>query len=254
MKMRKSVKYHYVEWGTEKIEQLWEVYETNPIFKEEFLPESFYDGIIREVRNFIPKHGNILDIGFGTSTLIKKLESKGYNCFGADISERNVTNIAQDISKKGLNIKCQKGEISNLPYESNKFDIIFATEVLEHLPDLDLEIGLQEVNRTLKKGGYFVITTPNNEHLTYVVCPDCHAIFSPIQHLQSFDKTRMTKSLERNSFKIIKCEAIPYLIISSNRASMTLLRHFFPIIKRIISLLKYQNPFSEILLTLAQKI
>ena len=46
-----------------------------------------------------------------------------------------------------------------LPYQNNKFDIVTATEVIEHLEDF--RAILREVYRVLKPGGIFVLSTPN---------------------------------------------------------------------------------------------
>jgi len=45
-----------------------------------------------------------------------------------------------------------------LPFETNSFDTIISTEVLEHCPEP--EVFLYEVFRVLKKGGVFFFTVP----------------------------------------------------------------------------------------------
>lgn len=49
-----------------------------------------------------------------------------------------------------------------LPYKANTFDRVFATEVLEHLPDDRL--ALREMYRVLKPGGVVMITVPNQHY------------------------------------------------------------------------------------------
>jgi SAM-dependent methyltransferase len=46
----------------------------------------------------------------------------------------------------------------NMPFESESFDCVMATEVLEHCPDP--HVFLNEVYRVLKKGGLFFFTVP----------------------------------------------------------------------------------------------
>lgn len=53
---------------------------------------------------------------------------------------------------------CHCGSATTLPYDSNFFDFVSASEVLEHIED-DVKV-ISEVNRTLRLGGYFGITVP----------------------------------------------------------------------------------------------
>jgi len=50
----------------------------------------------------------------------------------------------------------------NVPYEDESFDLIFADNVLEHLPDP--EKVFNEVKRLPKPGGVFLAKTPNKRH------------------------------------------------------------------------------------------
>lgn len=47
-----------------------------------------------------------------------------------------------------------------LPFDSDRFDLVIFTEILEHLY-LDPTYPLSKIYRVLKKGGYLIVTTPN---------------------------------------------------------------------------------------------
>jgi len=47
----------------------------------------------------------------------------------------------------------------NLPFEENYFDLVVCNQVLEHIYEIDNT--LDEINRVLKKTGYFICGTPN---------------------------------------------------------------------------------------------
>ncbi|MET3889525.1 SAM-dependent methyltransferase [Bosea sp. OAE506] len=49
-------------------------------------------------------------------------------------------------------------DLTALSFASNAFDVVLTTEVLEHVPDLD--VGLSEMFRVLKPGGWHVGTCP----------------------------------------------------------------------------------------------
>jgi len=51
-----------------------------------------------------------------------------------------------------------KADITDLPFESDRFDIVFCNHVLEHLPD-DRK-AMQELYRVMKPGGYGIFQIP----------------------------------------------------------------------------------------------
>jgi len=55
-------------------------------------------------------------------------------------------------------------DIMSMPqYSDETFDIVIANDVLEHIAILSK--GIKEVNRVLKKGGYFICTVPQRDNL-----------------------------------------------------------------------------------------
>lgn len=58
------------------------------------------------------------------------------------------------------NVNLQISDMIRLPFKDHSFDRVFSISVIEHLPDdLDSE-ALREINRVLKPGGFFQMTTP----------------------------------------------------------------------------------------------
>ena len=77
---------------------------------------------------------DILDIGFSTGTLTKKLYDQGCFVFGQDFSQRMI-DLAQE---KMPNAKLYQGDFSNgiMPQlQQKKYDAIIATYSLHHLTD-----------------------------------------------------------------------------------------------------------------------
>lgn len=115
---------------------------------------------------FLPeeKDVEILDAGAGNGGFVHYLKSRGYkNVLGVDISEERVTEA------KKLGIKeVEEGDLFKfLPERKNKFDLVFARDVLEHFPKENLPELLEEVLGSLKEGGIFVIQTVNAENLLW---------------------------------------------------------------------------------------
>jgi ubiquinone/menaquinone biosynthesis C-methylase UbiE len=60
---------------------------------------------------------------------------------------------------KSSNAKFLKIDDGKLPFENNTFDLITSFQVIEHFHDT--KQYLSEINRVLKPGGYFLLTTPD---------------------------------------------------------------------------------------------
>jgi len=144
--------------------------------------------IVALVRKYIKSH--VLDIGAGNGALVNKLK-KDYVIVGIDLFPRSN--------------EIQKGSITNLEFKDDEFNTIFCTEVIEHLTDKQIDKGLVEVKRVLRKDGYFIVTVPFDENLemnTYT-CPECGHRFHKVGHLQSFNKRRINNLLEEHGFEIV---------------------------------------------------
>src|SRR3989344_8318777 len=101
------------------------------------------------------KNKKILEIGCGRGSLVDYLIKQGYNIKGIDSNKKYLiegTNIHGNIP-----IKYTMGEDLNFP--KSHFDIVLSFDVFEHIKDTDRH--LQEVKRVLKKGGYYLMGTPN---------------------------------------------------------------------------------------------
>ena len=92
---------------------------------------------------------SILDIGSGNGKLLKLLEDNGYEAFGIERSQEMV-NMAQT-----LGVKSDVQELSSLNEES--FECALAVgDVLNYIPNSDLDTFFTGVARVVKKGGYFL--------------------------------------------------------------------------------------------------
>jgi SAM-dependent methyltransferase len=106
--------------------------------------------------------GNVLEIGTGTGygirtiapacvslTTVDKRQPEGWACSGA----------GHDNFESHANVSFRQMKVPPLDFPSNSFDAIVSFQVIEHIKD---DFGfLAEVNRVLKHGGRFIVTTPN---------------------------------------------------------------------------------------------
>lgn len=96
----------------------------------------------------------VLDLGCGTGVITALLDKTGYRVVGADISAIAI-NALKDQGIYGFvhDIK------NNFPVDNGKYDVVWASDLLELVPDIFL--FLSEVHRITKPGGLFIFTVPN---------------------------------------------------------------------------------------------
>lgn len=125
-------------------------------------------------------NGKILDIGCGTKPY------KNYLCgYSEYIGMDNNKDVKPDVA----------GDIKELPFSDGYFDGVLCTEILEHL-SLP-EIGVKQINRVLKTGGYLYLTVPQEWCLHYE--PDDYFRFT---------KYGIRYLLENNGFEILAIERL----------------------------------------------
>lgn len=112
------------------------------------------------------KPKSILDVATGTADFaIEALDANPDEVIGVDISKDMLAVGRTKISKKGLEnkVRLDYGDAENLPYETEKFDAITVAFGVRNFENL--EAGLKEMNRVLKKGKtLFVIEFSKPEH------------------------------------------------------------------------------------------
>ncbi len=87
-----------------------------------------------------------LDVGCRDGYWSEKLKSKGYEVVSSDLEPHYPPALQLDANRK-------------LPFADNEFDLIWCSEVIEHL--LDPPFTVAEFKRVLKPGGTLLMTTPN---------------------------------------------------------------------------------------------
>lgn len=129
---------------------------SNPI--QQYLIGRFYKQIFFLLKPL--KIETILDAGCGEGfTLVKLQRAKiGKRVQGID----NSSDAIKLAKKHYPTLPIEKGSIYDLPYEDSSYDLVIATEVLEHLDDP--EKALNEVKRVASK--YVLLTVPNEPLFT----------------------------------------------------------------------------------------
>lgn len=115
--------------------------------------------------------GRVLDYGCGVGNYSRTLASHGWEVWGVDSNPDRLKEAESVTESEGLGGSCRFVEVATsetrLPFDDGYFDSIFASEVIEHVPDMVTFIG--ELKRVLRKGGSLYLTTPNGVSYRHVV-------------------------------------------------------------------------------------
>lgn len=104
------------------------------------------------------KGKRVLEIGAGDLHLSSYLASKGASVTAIDMSDELKSfkkGLPREINKS---ITCIEGDFLNFDFKAQKFDIIIAMEVLEHIEEE--ELFLKKISSLLMKNGIIVISVP----------------------------------------------------------------------------------------------
>lgn len=90
--------------------------------------------------------GSVLEVGCGSGRYLEQLQERGWQITGIDIQNKGKDFIRVIDVENGFDVK-------------EKFDLILALEVIEHIVDTDL--FLENLSKHLKENGTLIISTPN---------------------------------------------------------------------------------------------
>jgi SAM-dependent methyltransferase len=151
----------------------WQVTGGNPFIPPEDVA-AFADVTVGVIGRYCKPGDTILDAGCAMGDLLDRFPDRIRH--GVDISSDYLAIAAS------RGIVTVQAMLEALPYPDAMFDLVIATDVLEHV--LDLNAVVREIIRVLKPGGYIVARCPNGEDLATYADP---AQIWRFVHLRRFD-------------------------------------------------------------------
>jgi SAM-dependent methyltransferase len=101
---------------------------------------------------------SVLEVGCGQGELAERLQYElGVDVAAIDLSERMVE------LTRARGVDAHVGDVQNLPFQDESFDVAVAAWMLYHVRDLDR--ALAELERVLRPGGRLVAVTNHIDHL-----------------------------------------------------------------------------------------
>lgn len=140
----------------------------------------------------IEKKESLIDIGGGFGRLAAFYSPLFTSCVILEPSEKLI-GIGKEKLRNFQNVSFQKGSLPKLPFASGSFEVALMIRVVHHL-DSPLP-AFREVNRILKKDGYFILEAANKIHFLERVKVYFKGDSSFVNDLSPIDK-RSRKSIE----------------------------------------------------------
>ncbi|MBE6504282.1 MAG: class I SAM-dependent methyltransferase [Methanobrevibacter millerae] len=141
----------------------------------------------------------ILDVGCGGGINIKRMAQDAKKVYGIDYSIESV-NLSKEVNEKLIDegkVEIMKGNVKDLPFEDNTFDIVTAFETVYFWPDIEKCFG--EVKRVLKPGGIFLIGMETNGSDNWVMKFWKHFI-----DMEMYNDGEIKNFLKNNDYNEIK--------------------------------------------------
>jgi 2-polyprenyl-3-methyl-5-hydroxy-6-metoxy-1,4-benzoquinol methylase len=151
--------------------------------------------------DYIKNGDTIYDFGCGDFILFdmikKQTSKKNLKLIGYDISL-----LSREIAEKNnYSLKSPK------KIKDNSVDIIAMLEVVEHLSFKEFNKIFNELNIKLKKGGLFILSTPNIKCLRMV-----YEFWAHLEHIRPYPKEGLEYFFKNRGYKLIKYKKVGLMI------------------------------------------
>ncbi|NRF66521.1 class I SAM-dependent methyltransferase [Aquincola sp. S2] len=145
-----------------------------------------WDGGVREwpkktalIASLVPPDAALIDIGCGNGGILRGLKQLGFSdLHGLEISDYAVNRLASE------GIQMHKGVLPRIELPDNRFDVLVASQVLEHI--IRRRFFVREMHRILKPGGQALIFVPDR----------CLGPIDEPEHVVMFNPTSLRRELE----------------------------------------------------------
>lgn len=155
----------------------------------------------QEVINAIKKYGSkddltVLDVGTADGLMLNALSKSNNRAIGLDVSTESFK------LNEEKSFEFVQGDALNLPFKNGIFDVVIATAVLEHVPNINKT--LVEFNRVCAINGICIATAP--DPLMDKIGTLIGYNKEPELHIQTLTLSTLADFLKSAGFKVLKAE------------------------------------------------
>ena len=164
-------------------------------------------------QNYVSRSARILELAAGHCEFINAIEA----------SEKIAVDLNEDTPRWAApGVKVITSSVTAVPaIDAHSVDVVFASNLFEHLTRKEIVDTIREAARILKKDGRFLILQPNIRF----TAKDYWMFFD---HITPLDDRSLTEALETNGFKVTECivRFLPYTTKSRLPRSLALIRWY----------------------------
>lgn len=126
-------------------------------FQARRLLRRVYRRLAADIAAVAPTGAAVLDLGTGPGVLLMELgrARPDLHLTGIDLSEDMVTNASRNLRRAGTRGSVQVGDVADLPFPGDSFDLIVSSLSLHHWDRL--EAAASQLARVLRPGGKVMI-------------------------------------------------------------------------------------------------
>lgn len=190
---------------------LWENHFKKGLYDEKYPSEQVIRFLMRLIKKNKEKCYKALDLGCGVGRHLILFAENGLDSYGFDIAVSALKSAKKNLEANDLRADLNQGDLIDLPYPNNFFDIIISFGVFDHVRFSNAKKAIKEVYRILKEEGHIYFKLETNEsperslgtliaENTYVMGTNCEKDI--IQHY--FSKNELFELFK--DFEIIQLE------------------------------------------------
>jgi SAM-dependent methyltransferase len=138
----------------------------------------------------------VLDLGCGAGRFVAALREAGVDVVGVELA---------GAALERARANAPGTDDGSLPLEHASIDLVWCSEVLEHVPDT--AHLLLEVRRVLRPGGRLLVTVPDHRRLrtALIALTRFEAHFDPLgQHVRFYTRRSLAATLEHAGFEDVR--------------------------------------------------
>lgn len=146
---------------------------------------------------FCPPGARVLDVGCGRGNFVGLMAGAGHDVQGTELSDATAEHARGRFGDR-INV----GDLAELTFPENHFDLVVMWHVLEHVPD---PVGnMRAVRRMLKPGGCVVVAVPNFASFQAVLGRSMWFHLDVPRHLYHFTPVSLGRLLGSAGFSVIR--------------------------------------------------
>lgn len=149
-----------------------------------------WSSIARYLQRYVPLSGTVLDLGAGYCSFINNIHAK----------ERHAVDISSLVKRHASpGVRTWVRACDDLRvFQQGSVDVVFASNLFEHLTRESLDKTIQEIFRVLKKRGTLILVQPNFRYAY-------REYFDDYTHLLIFTHLSLCDLLASHGFRIQHC-------------------------------------------------